>query len=191
VSKSGASATTADGTFSFSASANTHRYRYGYIVARKKGMAFGFVTWDMREGSKKLEIELGQPEELAGIVVDESDKPVSGAEVSIAFLLIGRMEDQRGLGGPPVMDMFTSTTDAAGRFRFTRIPADATAEFILKKAGSATVSTHRTIRSPDQKLKYSPSQSDIRLTLSTEARIEGMLVEIIYRVLHHISKPCF
>jgi len=179
VSKSGASTTTADGAFSFSASANTHtpRYRYGYIVAKKEGMAFGFVKWDMREGNKELKIELGQPKELAGIVVDENDRPVSGAEVSIAVLIIGTMGNQRGLSGPPVMDMFTSTTDAAGRFRFTRIPADATAEFILKKAGSATVSTHRTIRSPDQKLKYSPSQSDIRLTLPTEARIEGMLVE--------------
>jgi len=179
VSKSGASTTTADGDFSFSASANTHtpRYRYGYIVAKKEGMAFGFVKWDMREGNKELKIELGQPKALAGIVVDENDRPVSGAEVSIAVLIIGTMGNQRGLSGPPVMEMFTSTTDRTGRFRFTRIPADATVEFLLRKAGRATVSTHRTIGSPDQKLKYSPSQSGIKLTLPTEARIEGTLVE--------------
>lgn len=178
VSKSGPS-TTADGAFSFSASADTHipRYRYGYIVAKKEGMAFGFVRWDMREGNKELKIELGQPKELAGIVVDENDRPVSGAEIRIAVLLIGKMEDQRGLSGPPVMDMFTSTTDRIGRFRFTRIPADATVEFLLRKAGRATVSTYRSVGSPDQKLKYAPSQSGIRLTLPTEARIEGTLVE--------------
>lgn len=194
VSKSGASTTAADGAFSFSASAETHipgyrygyiprygygaivvpRYGYGAIVARKEGMAFGFVRWDMREGNKKLKIELGQPKELAGIVVDENDRPVSGVKISISFLLIGT---RRALGGPPVMDMFTSTTDAAGRFRFTSIPADATAEFVLKKAGCATVRTLRTSVSPGQKLKYAPGQSDIKLTLPTEARIEGTVVE--------------
>jgi len=93
VTQSGASTTTADGLFSFSAGAYSDSYRYGCIVARKKGMAFGVGNWNMRAGSKELEIELGQPKELAGIVVDENDIPISGAEVSIAFLIIGTMAD--------------------------------------------------------------------------------------------------
>ncbi len=177
VTQSGVSTTKADGGFSFNTSADSESYRYGSIVANKKGMAFGFGNWDMREGNKELEIKLGQPKELAGIVVDENDRPVSDAEVSITFLIIGTMADQRGLTGPMAMDMFTSTTDNTGRFRFTRIPADATAEFHLKKEGRATVSTFRSTGYSSQKLKYAPSQSDIKLTLPTEARIEGTVVE--------------
>ena len=177
VTQSGASTTTADGVFSFSTNVESDSRRYGYIVARKKGMAFGFANWVMREGSENLEIELGQPNELAGIVVDENDNPVSGAEVSITVLVIGTSRNRRGLSGPPAMGMFTSTTDRTGRFRFTRIPADATAEFVLKKAGRATVNTYRSVRSPDQKLKYAPGQPGIKLTLPPEARIAGMIVE--------------
>ena len=95
--RSGVSITTADGAFSFSASANSDSRRYGYIVARKKGMAFGFANWFMRQGSENLEIELGQPNELAGIVVDENDNPVSGAEVSIPVLVTGTSRNRRGL----------------------------------------------------------------------------------------------
>jgi protocatechuate 3,4-dioxygenase beta subunit len=177
VTRSGVSTTTADGAFSFSASANSDSRRYGYIVAEKRGMAFGFAGWVMRQSSKELEIKLGEPHELAGIVADENDNPVSGAEVSITVLVIGTSRNRRGLGGPPAMGMFTSTTDRTGRFRFTRIPADATAEFVLKKAGRATVNTYRSVRSPDQKLKYAQGQSGIKLTLPPEARIEGTIVE--------------
>ncbi|MHC4168641.1 MAG: carboxypeptidase-like regulatory domain-containing protein, partial [Planctomycetota bacterium] len=175
--RSGVSITTADGAFSFSASATSDSRRYGYIVARKKGMAFGFGNWVMSQGSENLEIELGQPNELAGIVVDENDNPVSGAEVSVAVLVTGTSRNRRGLSGPPAMGMFTSTTDRTGRFRFTRIPADTTAEFVLKKAGRATVNTYRRPRSPDQRLKYATGQSGIKLTLPPEARIEGTIVE--------------
>jgi len=175
--RSDVSITTADGAFSFSASANSDSRRYGYIVAEKRGMAFGFANWLMSQGSENLEIELGQPKELAGTVVDENDNPVSGAEVSIPVLVTGTSRHRRGLSGPPAMEMFTSTTDRTGRFRFTRIPADTTAEFVLKKAGRATVNTYSRPRSPDQKLKYATGQSGIKLTLPPEARIAGTIVD--------------
>ena len=177
VTEVGVSTTKADGAFSFNASAESDSYRYGYIVADKEAMAYGFGNWDMREGDKQLDIELGEPKQLAGIVVDDNDTPVSGAEVRIAFLIIGAMSDQRGLAGPPAMNMFATTTDNAGRFEFTRIPADATAEFHLKKAGRATISTYTRPSSTSEKLKYAPGQSDIKLTLPPEAKIEGMVVE--------------
>jgi len=175
--RSEVSMTTADGAFSFSASANSDSRRYGYIVAEKRGLAFGFANWLMSQGSENLEIELGQPNELGGTVVDENDNPVSGVEVSISVLVTGTSRHRRGLSGPPAMEMFTSTTDRTGRFRFTRIPAHTTAEFFLKKAGRATVNTYRRPRSPDQKLKYATGQSGIKLTLPPEARIAGTIVE--------------
>ncbi|MHC4166380.1 MAG: hypothetical protein ACYSWQ_05440, partial [Planctomycetota bacterium] len=174
VSRAGVSTTTADGTYSFTQSDSRQP---GHIVVEKKGMAFGFGNWYTGRGLRELEIKLSQPKELAGIVVDEDDRPVSGAEVSIARLLVGSRYGRRSLAGRPVMDTFTSTTDRAGRFRFTDIPADATAEFLLKKAGRATVSTYGRTRSAGRKLTYAPGQSGIRLTLPPEARIEGTAVE--------------
>ncbi len=126
---------------------------------------------------KELEIKLGPPKELGGAVVDQNDKPIADAEVSIPMLIIGSMQDERGLSGPAALEKFTVRTDAAGRFRFTGIPAEATAEFFAKKPGKATVSTFQRISSGDQKLKYTAGRTDIKLILPVEAKIEGIAVE--------------
>lgn len=70
--------TEAGGAFSFSRSLNTENYRYGQIVAEKEGLAVGPGGWDMRK-DKELEIKLGPPKELAGVVVDENGKPIADA----------------------------------------------------------------------------------------------------------------
>jgi hypothetical protein len=169
--------TGSDGVFSFNTSAESEVYRIGCIVAAKEGLALGFAGWRMREGDKKVQIELGPPEELAGTVVDEDDRPVAGARVSISMLMIGPSRDERGASGPVAEKLFTSTTDGQGGFKFTRIPAGATAEFILKKEGRATVGTYRSTGSPDQKLKFAAGQKDIKLILPPEAKIEGVVVQ--------------
>ncbi|MHC4752913.1 MAG: carboxypeptidase regulatory-like domain-containing protein, partial [Planctomycetota bacterium] len=139
--------------------------------------AIGCGNWNMREGNKELEIKLGPPKELAGIVVDESDKPVSDAQVSISVLKIGEGDQQRGLAGSIASKLFTVNTDAEGKFAFTGIPADATVEFLVKKAGRATVSTYQRPRSANEKLNFVPGQTDIKLVQMVEARIEGTVVE--------------
>ncbi|MGB2863929.1 MAG: carboxypeptidase-like regulatory domain-containing protein, partial [Sedimentisphaerales bacterium] len=151
--------TSADGAFSFSASAESVFYRYGYIVAEKEGLALGFANWRMNEGDKELEIELGRPEELSGVVVDENDIPVADAQVSIAMLFIGTMQEERGVGGPLAIELFTSTTDTAGKFKFTKIPPNATAEFMMKKDGRATVGTYQNTGGGDQKLNFAAGQA--------------------------------
>ena len=166
-----------DGAFSFSTSAVSDVYRYGYIVAEKEGLALDFATWNIREGDKELQIKMGRPKELAGIVVDESDKPVSDAQVSISMLIIGSMQDEHGVGGPVATELFKSITDAAGNFKFTKIPSEAAAEFIIKKEGRATVSTYKSTGMADQKLNYTAGQTDIKLVLPAEARIEGIVVQ--------------
>jgi len=169
--------TRADGAFSFSRSAESDFYRYGYIVAEKEGLALGFANWRMREGDKELEIKLGRPEELSGLVVDENDKPISGAQVSISMLYIGTMQEERGVGGPLAIELFTSTTDAEGRFKFTKIPPKATAEFIMKKDGRATLGTYKSNGGANQKLNFAAGQADIKLVLPIEAKIEGIAVQ--------------
>jgi uncharacterized GH25 family protein len=171
--------TGADGAFSFSTSTNAESdvYRYGYIVAEKEGLALGFVGWVLREDDKGLEIKLGQPKELAGLVVDENDKPVSDAQVSISVIQIGSSRDGRGVGGPLALELFTSTTDAAGKFKFSKIPPKATAEFIIKKDGKATVDTYKSTGMSDQKLNFTAGQTDIKLVLPIEAKIEGIVIQ--------------
>jgi len=169
--------TETDGAFSFNTSAESDVYRYGYIVAEKEGLALGFANWRMRESDKELQIKLGQPKELAGVVVDENDKPVSGAQVSILMLIIGTMRDDRGVSGPVAAELFTSTTDEVGKFKFTRIPAEATVEFIMKKEGRATVGTYKSTGTANQKLHFVAGQADIKLVLPIEAKIEGIVVQ--------------
>ena len=169
--------TRADGAFSFSTSVETDVYRYGYIVAEKEGLALSFANWRIREGDKELEIKLSRPEELSGIVVDENDKPVADAQVSIAMLFIGTMQEERGVSGPLAIELFTSTTDAAGKFEFTKIPPKATAEFIMKKDGRATVGTYKSTGGANQKLNFAAGQADIKLVLPIEAKIEGIVVQ--------------
>lgn len=169
--------TKADGVISFNETVEDNQYRYAYIVAEKQGLALGFDNWSMRDGDKELEIKLSQPEELAGIVVDEKDKPVSDAEVAVMMLVLGEGRERKNLNSLAAPELLTTNTDATGKFAFTRIPAGATAEFIVKKAGRATVSTYKLTGGAYQKLNFIEGQKDIKLVLPVEAKIEGLVVE--------------
>jgi len=168
--------TGADGAFSFNSSAESDGFRYGYIVAEKEQLAIGVGNWPMRQ-DKKIEIKLGRAQELLGIVVDQSGKPVSGADVSICILKVGEGEGQTGLAAPVAMKLFTAGTDASGQFVFSGLLADATVELLAKKAGRATVSTYRSRQYSGQKLSFAPGQKDIKLVQPVEAKIEGVVVE--------------
>jgi protocatechuate 3,4-dioxygenase beta subunit len=164
--------TEADGIFLFKVSAESDVYRYGYITTEKAGLAIGFANWRMRL-DQELEIKLGQAKQLEGIVVDQSDKPISSAQVSIWSLVVGEGRDQQNLSWPVAAELLTSTTDHSGRFIFTNIPAEATADFIIKKSGRATINTYRSTGYANQKMTFAPGQTDIKLVLPNEARIEG------------------
>jgi len=166
-----------DGVFSFSVSLDSDVYRYGYIVAQKEGMALGFDNWTMQDGDKELEIRLGKPKELAGTVVDENGMPVSDARVIISMLVIGQKEEQKSLTGLVNVKELVTYTDSAGRFKFTGIPAEAMAELLVKKTGRATVSTYQRSIYGDQRLKFTPGRTDIKIALPVEAKIEGIVVE--------------
>lgn len=165
-----------DGAFSFSASAESHDYRNGYIVAEKQGLAMGLANWEMRQ-DQELDIKLGQAKELAGVVADESDKPVSGAAVSILLLQIGKEDQQRGLSMNLAPKLLTVITGTEGKFAFTNLPAEATAEFLVKKQGRATISTFNASAYRGGSLQFSPGQAGVKLTQPIEAKIEGIVVE--------------
>ncbi len=168
-----------DGTFSFEETIKDNQYRYGYIVAEKEGLALGFDNWSMRDGDKELQIKLGSPKELTGIVVDENDKPVSDAEVAVMLLSLGEGSGRKNLNSAANPKLLTTNTDIEGNFTFTRIPAGATAEFLIKKAGRATVSTYKRTGGPYEKYNFTEGQKDIKLVLPVEAKIAGLVVEKI------------
>ena len=64
---------TKDGAFAFSAQPKTKRSSFHecYLVAGKQGMALGWAEWKMREDAKS-NIQLGAPEKLEGVIVDEA-----------------------------------------------------------------------------------------------------------------------
>jgi len=172
---SGEVTTTGDGIFSFKAVVERDITQNGYIVAEEEGLALGWAEWEMRD-SQQQDIILGKPKELSGMVVDEDGKPVPGADVGIWLIAAGEGQDQQSLGRPVAEKLLTKATDASGRFTFTNIPAEATADFIIRKAGSATLRTYRSTGYANQKMTFAPGQAGIKLVLPAEARIQGTIV---------------
>ena len=144
------------------------------ILAQKEGLALGWANWRLRE-NLDVEIKLGQAKVLAGTVVDEADNPVVGAEVRILMLVVGEAPRPRYLIGVEPFDLLLAITDGQGKFSFNNIPGDATAEFLVKKPGRTTVSTFEPRGGTT--LHYAPGQTDIKLVMPVEAKIEGIVVE--------------
>jgi hypothetical protein len=166
-----------DGAFSFNQTVKDNQYRYLYIVSDKEGLALGFDNWITRDDNREVQIKLGQPKELAGIVVDEKDAPISDAKVALSMLVLGEGQERKNLTGMALPKLLTTNTDVAGKFALTRIPAGATVEFIVSKSGRATLSTYKRASTPYQKLNFTEGQKDIKLVLPAEAKIEGLVVE--------------
>jgi len=162
-----------DGAFVFAIAKGTGAYREGRVIARKEGLSLAWAAWSMME-DQRLEIPLGQPQELAGDVVDEAGRPIADAEVHIALAKIGRGENLRELRSTGFLQ---TKTDRNGHFVFADMPAGATFEFRVEGPGRATIHTlDMTSYSRDQ-CRFAPGQAGIRLILPVEARIEGVVVE--------------
>jgi len=168
-------ATKEDGAFTIKTETSSDEFSaQSIILAQKEGLAMGWANWRLRE-NLDVEIKLGQAKILAGTVVDEADNPVVGAEVRILMLVVGEAPRPRYLIGVEPFDLLLAITDGQGKFSFNNIPGDATAEFLVKKPGRATVSTFEPRGGTT--LHYAPGQTDIKLVMPVEAKIEGIVVE--------------
>ncbi|MBN1392311.1 MAG: carboxypeptidase regulatory-like domain-containing protein, partial [Sedimentisphaerales bacterium] len=175
-----------DGSFCFSAETPGERqYSFAMLIARKEGLSIGWDNWDIRK-DKTTVLTMSKPYSLRGTIVDDAGKPVGGAEVRISILLTGNplseQEKVRYLSGIEPLDFLVTNTDAKGNFVFNNIPVEAKAEFTVKKAGRATVSTFKPPQSINSPSDYNPGQytvesKDIRIVQPMEARIEGKVVE--------------
>jgi uncharacterized GH25 family protein len=164
-----------DGSFTFYAPANkSNGMDQAIILADKEGLALGWADWLLTK-DLDVQIPIGRPKVLAGRVLDELGRPVSEADVSIAVMLMAGGNEPRFIAGKVSEQLFTRKTDAEGKFRFGRIPADASAEFIVKKPGLATIGTLE--ETGVQQLKFKAGREDIEIKLPVEAKIEGTVVE--------------
>ncbi len=146
------------------------------VLADKEGLALGWANWRLRENAN-VEIALGPSKVLAGTVVDENGKPIGNADVGISFMWIQTDGQPQYIVGNLSLDLLTTRTDAEGKFSFDRIPDRASAEFIVKKSGRATISTFDPQNFQGGSLQFTGGQTDIKITQPVGAKIEGIVVE--------------
>jgi protocatechuate 3,4-dioxygenase beta subunit len=170
-----------NGTFEFQVSRAS-----GYLLARKPGLApawkqLGQPFNPAGETEEKIKLVLAPPAVLAGTVVDEADKPVANAEVSVAMAVceISREDGVQNLYnyllGKPAHDCFAARTDAAGHFRIENFPTNATATLAVEAAGKALRQSSQDFSGLDS-LPWRAGQEDIKLVVEPAGSIEGKII---------------
>jgi uncharacterized GH25 family protein len=171
-----------NGSFSFSANAPSEKQnRLGMLVAIKDGYAIAWDKWNMRE-DKITTLRMDAAHILSGVVVDETGKPVRGAEVRISMLLKGKPSngpyEADILPRAEVLDSLVSKTDSNGYFAFSCMSADESAEFSVKKPGKVTIDTFNPSLSGNSRPgQYTIQSKDIRIVQPDAATIEGRVIE--------------
>jgi hypothetical protein len=167
--------TATNGAFDFQVSGTM-----GYLVARKPGLA---PAWESFRATRDMEVHLTltPPAVLAGMVVDETDKPVANAVVSV---VMARREVLSEDGTRPfnpcpsklARDYFTAHTDASGHFRIENFPANATAALAVQAPGNALRRSSESLTPGLNALPWRGGQEDIKLTVEPAGSVEGEVV---------------
>ena len=155
----------------------------GFLLARKPGLAPAWKQLGQPFNSvSKMEehLALTPPAALAGVVVDEADKPVARAEVFVAMAVseispVGQARGFNYLTGKAARDCFAARTDAAGRFRIKNFPTDATAALAVQAPGKTLRQTEQDF-SRGFSLPWSGGQEDIKLVVEPAGGIEGKII---------------
>jgi len=164
--------TGADGRYAFSLEATDAQGSRGLIVVQKEGLAWNARQWPLLD-DMVADIRLARPAELAGVIVDEKNVPIAGAAVS---LQAPRSSDVRStyISERLAQELFTTTTDGQGRFRFMTLADGWQTDFLIAAPGYATL---RTRYLPDALYTtYGPGQADIHFALRPEAKVSGVVV---------------
>jgi protocatechuate 3,4-dioxygenase beta subunit len=167
-----------DGTFGIQVSRDS-----GFLLARKPGMAPGWRQ--LSQGFNRIRetgnnIVLTPPATLAGVVVDEADKPVANAEVSV-MMAISDTSSENGarsfnyFSGKAARDCFSAHTDGTGHFRVENFPTNAGAILAIRSPGKVLKPSQQTF-SDMQTAGYRAGQADIKLVLEQAASVEGKII---------------
>ncbi len=148
-----------------------------YIVVTKQGQSLGWAVWDMHENAE-VEIEIGRPAKLEGIIVGETGKPVAGAQVRAN--LSRKIKTDNGektsqwLPGISPLDELGTKTDAQGRFSFNNLPADSDVDLLVKADGKASIYTYQS----GVGSAFKAGQTDVKVVVPDEARIAGKIIDL-------------
>ena len=151
----------------------------GVLLGRKPGLALAWEEWGSGH-DMEAHLALTPPAALAGVVVDEADKPVAGAEVSVPCANC----DLSRKGGYPypdffpgqiARDAFATRTDGAGRFRIENLPTNAAVALAVQAPGKLLRQLHPIFSGGDP-LPWSAGQEDIKLVVESVGGIEGKVV---------------
>jgi len=151
------------------------------LLARKPGLAPAWKQyWNPTKDLPEEHLVLTAPTTLAGVVVDEADKPVADAHVfvSLAFTeisLAGGGRTFSSLGGKLARECFTARTGADGRFRIEGFPTNATADLAVQVPGKALRQPPREYVGPDS-MQCRAGDQDIKLVVEPAGSIEGKVV---------------
>lgn len=175
----GEKTTAEDGAFTFASIPKPEREVFlgCEIVAVKPDLALGWTEWTMREDARS-DIQLGTPEKLGGVIVDEEGKPVTGAEVRANLTRTVKTADGKEkkiwLPGIEPLQELGIKADSQGRFYFKNLPAEVGVDLLVTAAGRATIYTYKL---EPREPAFKAGQTDIKITLPAEARIEGRILD--------------
>ncbi|MDT8303018.1 MAG: M56 family metallopeptidase [Sedimentisphaerales bacterium] len=178
----GKSMTKDDGKFSFKTTPTVKKSRSdgGLVIAQKEGLAIGWANWPLYDGNQKAKIILQEPTKLSGKIVDDNGKPVPSAEVRAVLFEDKTIRDGNvsWLPGIRPSDCLSAHTDRNGRFEFDNIPHNVTSDFLVTAPGFGTFYSRKPNRIDKgyEWAEFKAGQTDIRITISPEAGIEGKLV---------------
>ena len=165
----------AGGAFSFPTSASV-----GILLAQKTGLAPAWKLLNQMPNSAREtegKLVLTPPGPLAGVVMDESNRPVANAEVFVA-MAVGERSHNNGamvfnaLFGKPARDHFSAHTDAAGHFRLENFPTNAAAILAVESQGKV-LRPAEPEASNFEDFGYRAGQEDIKLAVEPAGGIEG------------------
>jgi protocatechuate 3,4-dioxygenase beta subunit len=169
--------TGADGAFSFQVSSSM-----GILLAQKPGLAPAWKLLNQMPSSAREtegKLMLTPPGTLAGVVLDESNRPVANAEVYVA-MAVGERSHNNGvrvfnsLFGKPARDHFSAHTDAAGHFRVENFPTNAAAMLAVESPGKVLHPAEQESYNFEE-AGYRAGQEDIKLTVEPAGGIEGKI----------------
>ena len=112
------------------------------------------------------------------MIVDDAGKPVAGADVRANLSLTVKTADgeekREWLPGIEPLDELGTKTDSRGRFFFDNLPAEAAVDLLVMAPGKAVTYTYQ---SEKKEPAFKAGQTDIKVTLPAEARIEGQILD--------------
>ncbi len=168
--------TAANGAFEFQVSPGV-----AVLLARKPGLAATWSQyWNLTKDMTDERLIFTPPTTLAGVVVDEADKPVADAEVWVANACIVREREEGGLSyaymtGKPGRDCFSTRTAADGKFVIQGFPTNAAADLAVTQPGKVLRQPEREHLSPET-MRCQPGQKDVKLVVEPAGAIEGKVV---------------